>query len=238
MNEQTAAIRFPRAKADPILNELLPKLARFQALLRQHDSDVEIDSAAAREAWAALAEPVKRASLLGFSGYLENCEETVRSGISLRDNYALLSHSLKRANLFATENVQGFLTSQNIAEVYNLDHIQTFRSINFFDLCNYSLLDLLAREWFVLYERLSSITDQAMREFQMALEAKELRRLTIPVHLLKERDSNPRGVFRFDFQYCCPLFSAPGVLGGYLLTENVTELDLFAPGDESFTFLR
>ena len=68
--------------------------------------------------------------------------------------HALLMHSLKKAHLFTTESVSSLITNENIVEVYNLDHVQLFRSINFFDLCNYSLLDLLARQWFELFERL------------------------------------------------------------------------------------
>ena len=223
---------------DPILNELTAKMRRFAWLLREHGASVEIDSAAARGAWALLPEGIKHQALGGFSRYQSNCEELSRAGISLRDNNALLAHTLMRANLFAKEDLPGFVTDQNIVEIYNLDHIQIFRTINFFDLCNYSLLDLLAREWFVLYERLSSVTEHAMREFLQTLESGKLRRLSVPIHLLKERDSDPRGIFQFDFRYCCPLFSAHEVSGGYLLTENVTEIDLYAAGEDGFAFLR
>jgi hypothetical protein len=237
MQEELLAIRkfapIPQSGVDPILEALDAKLRLFASLLREHGADAEIDSAAARLAWAGLPEPAKLATFRGFSHYVQNCEDLTSAGISLRDNYSFLMHTMKRAGLFTQENIQSFLTNQNIVEVYDLNHIQIFRTINFFDLCNYSLLDLLAREWFVLYERLSSVSELSMREFQLCLASGKLRRLTIPVHLLKERDSNPRGVFRFDFQFCCPLYSAPDVCGGYLLTENVTELELYAPGEET-----
>jgi hypothetical protein len=66
----------------------------------------------------------------------------------------------------------------------------------------------------------------------------KLQKLTVPLHILKECDSNPRGVFNFDFQYCCPLFSKAGVAGGYLLTEQVTEMAPFTAGEENVSFLR
>lgn len=227
-----------KPNTDLILDELLREIELFVALLKRFDIDLAVDTPEARVAWSGLPEPVKAHIFRGFSQYHRNCRELAASGVSLRDNYALLAHSLKRANLFAIEDVRQFLTTDNIVEIYNLDHIQIFRSINFFDYCNYSVLDLLAREWFDLYERLSSITEYAMREFLETLKGGTLRKLTVPQHILKERDSNPRGIFHFDFQYCCPLFSAPGVSGGYLLTENVTELDLLAPSDEKVAFLR
>lgn len=232
------AFRTPISKADPVLNELVPMLVRFQKLLRDHGGDVEIDSKASREAWLMLPEEVKMAVLKGFSFYLDICEDTVRAGISLRDNYGLLSHSLKKANLFTIEDVSSYITNDNIVEVYNLDHVQLFRSINFFDLCNYSLLDLLARQWFELFERLESVTNANLEEINLTVKGGKLRRMTVGPHLLKELDSNLRGVFDFNLLYCCPVFAAPGVTGGYLLIDTVKEIDLFVPGDESFTFLR
>lgn len=232
------AIRIPFAQTDPLLRALLPKLVRFQQLLRDHGGHVEIDSKASRAAWLMLPEEGKMAAFKGFSAYLNNCEDIVRAGISLRDNYGVLMHSLRKAHLFTTEEVNSVLTNENIVEVYNLDHVQLFRSINFFDLCNYSLLDLVTRQWFELFDRLSSDTEANLREFQMALDTGKMRRLTVAAHLLKERDSNPRGVFLYDPQYCCPVYSAPGLLGGYLLTANVTEIELFAPGEESIAFLK
>lgn len=223
---------------DPIYNELLLEMEKFVAMLREYGISVKIDSPEAHLAWSQIPDMAKTKILAGFAGYSNNCAELHRSGVNLRDNFSLLTHSLKRSNLFSNEDIRSFLTDDNIAEVYNLNHVQIFRTINFFDYCNYSVLDLLAREWFVLYERLSTVTEYAMREFLQSIASGKLQRLTVPRHILKERDSNPRGVFQFDFQYCCPLFSAPGVVGGYLLTENVRELDLFTAENDSFTFLR
>ena len=227
-----------RAGGDAVMNELVPKLVRFQKLVRNHGGDVEIDSKASREAWLMLPEEVKMAVLKGFSGYLDNCEDLVGAGISLRDNYALVMHSVKKAGLYTIENVKSILTDDHIVEVYNLDHVQLFRSINFFDLCNYSLLDLLSRQWFELFERLESVTNANLDEITDVVKGGKLRRMTVGPHLLKELDSNPRGVFNFNLLYCCPVFSAPGVPGGYLLIDDVKELDLFAPKDDSFVFLR
>jgi hypothetical protein len=224
--------------SDPVYRQLVPKLKRFAALLKEHGIEIGIESAKARIAWESLPTSRRLAALEGFSQYLSNCEDLTKAGISLRDNYALLDHSMKRLNLSAKDDIKSFVTNQNIVEIYNLDHIQLYRSINFFDLCNYSLLDLLAREWFDLYERLSSVTEYTISEFLQVIKSGKLTRLTVPLHLLKEKDSDPRGIFNFDLQYCCPLYCSSGLVSGYLLTENVTELDLYAAGDESFRFLR
>jgi hypothetical protein len=225
------------AGADPILNELYTELFGFASLLKKHGVEVAIDSAAAREAWHTLDKAAKQKILQTFAIYHRNCREMHAAGVSLRDNRALVSHSLKRAHLFAQDNTDGLFGNDHMVEVYNLSDIQIFRSINFFDYCNYSLLDLLAREWMDLYERLPSITESIFKEIHASVAAKELRPFHTPAHIMKERDANPCGVFRTDFRHCCPLYSAPGQLAGYLLVLDVAEIDLEAADQQKVAFL-
>lgn len=224
--------------ADPVLNDLLSELYGFAALLKEYGFDVAIDSPASRAAWASLDTSKKQGILKNFSTYYRNCLEMHAAGVSLRDNRAFVFHSLKRTNLFAVDNTSNLFTNDHMVEVYNLSNIQIFRSINFFDYCNYSLLDLLAREWMDLYERLPSITKSLFGELSAAIEAKELRRILTPAHVMRERDANPCGVFQTDVLYCCPLYNAPGVLAGYLLVWDVKEIDLESPDRQKVTFLR
>jgi hypothetical protein len=224
--------------SDPILNNLLFELRGFAALLKEYDLEVAIDSPASHAAWAGLDTSKQQGIFKNFSTYYRNCLEMHAAGISLRDNRAFVFHSLKRANLFAVDDTTNLFTNDHMVEVYNLGNIQIFRSINFFDYCNYSLLDLLAREWMDLYERLPSITNSLFKELSSAIEAKELRPILTPAHVMRERDANPCGVFKTDVLSCCPLYSAPGVLAGYLLVWDVTEIDLESPDNQRVTFLR
>jgi hypothetical protein len=242
MNESTeTALHFRTMRgpgADPILNDLIVELQRFAALLKEHGTEVDVDSPKARAAWAGLEESAKRNILKSFSTYHRNCREMHASGVSLRDNLAFVGHSLQLANMFAKDDLSTLMTNDHMIEVYNLNDIQIFRSINFFDYCNYSLLDLLAREWMSLYERMSSVTESIFKEIHGTVAAKELRRFSTPAHVMKERDASPCGVFRTDFLYCCPLFSGPDQIAGYLLVLDVTELDLLSADEQKFTFLR
>ncbi len=170
--------------------------------------------------------------------YYRNCLEAVAAGVSLRDNRAFVAFNLKKANLYAKDDITSLIHDDHMIEVYDHSDVQVFRSINFFDYCNYSLLDLLAREWMALYERLSSITESIFREIKGSVAAKELRRFETPSHIMKERDACPSGIFRTDFLYCCPLYNAPEQTAGYLLVLDVAELDLVDPENEKFVFLR
>jgi hypothetical protein len=124
-----------------------------------------------------------------------------------------------------------------MVEVYNINNVQISRSINFFDYCNYSLLDLLAREWMELYERLPSVTNALFSEVNEAVSSKELRFFQTPAHIMKERDANPCGVFRTHILSCCPLYSAPDVVSGYLLVLDVAEIDVDTSDQHKISFL-
>lgn len=223
---------------DPVSRSLYAELTKFSVLLAHHGIDVEIDSPKAIAAWAARTNAEKLGIVDAFSKYRRICTEMHLAGVSLRDNNALLAHSLKRNELLSREDLTCFVTNDNMVEVYSLDNVQIFRSINFFDYCNYSLLDLLTREWPDLYERLSSVTDDLMHQIQTAVGVGELRKFTTPTHVMKERDSNPRGVFQIDHQYVCPLYDSQGKVTAFMANLNVRELDVLGPDEDRFDFLR
>lgn len=242
MNEQIEGVASLRKlgalHADPVLDQLLEQIHGFAQLLREHGTEVAIDSPRAREAWAGLGLEAKEKILRQFTAYHQNCRELYAFGVSLRDNLAFVNHSLKRARLFAKDPIDNLLRNDYMVEAYNLDNIQIFRSINFFDYCNYSILDLLAREWMELYERLSSVTESIFGEISAMLTVKEFRNFETPAHVMKERDANPCGVFRTKGVFCCPLYSGPGVMAGYILAIEVEEIDVLQKDRQKVTFLR
>lgn len=223
---------------DLVLESLLAEIQGFATLLKHYEIEVGIESEPARAAWFNLAENAKQEILKRFSTYHRNCRDLHMSGISLRDNIAVLSHCLKRSNLFAKNDIREFISNEHMVEVYNLENVQIFRSINFFDYCNYTLLDLLSREWMELYERLSSITESIFREIHSSVAAKEFRLFDTPAHVMKEKYAKPCGVFRTDLLSCCPVYSAPELVSGYLLALDVTELDVQDTSNSNLSFLR
>lgn len=226
----------PTLKSDPILLSLLREFEGFASLLREYHLFVGIQSDKALEAWSNLPELRKRGILKVFSEYHQTCREVHNSGVSLRDNRALTAHALRRGNL-TTKHELNFVTDDKMIEIYNLENVQTFRSINFFDYCNYSLLDVLAREWYVLYDRLDSVNEGLYSTIKSAIDTGELAKFTLPPVVMKERDSNPRGVFQTHHQLACPVYGPGGSTAGFLVTLDALELDVEHPNEEEKVFL-
>jgi hypothetical protein len=61
------------------------------------------------------------------------------------------------------------LESNDVIEIYGTDMIQKYRSFNFYKNSGYSLLDLILNEWYVLWQRPTSILNTLMASAQEIL---------------------------------------------------------------------
>src|SRR3989344_3386180 len=145
-----------RFAPDTLRKTLYEELEKFAHLLSLYKISVRIDSPQASTAWSLRSDEEKIKIIENFSQNRLMFSEMHLAGVSLRDNRAMLARSMERCKLKSRHNLLDVITNENMVEVYNLENVQLYRSINFFDYCNYSLLDLLTREWFVLYDRLPS----------------------------------------------------------------------------------
>jgi hypothetical protein len=74
-----------------------------------------------------------------------------------------------------------------IIEIYSPQGIQLYRSLNFFNTCGYSLLDLYVHEWFVLWERPASIINRIHATVGEVLAGKKTdTQVPIGPHLIRE----------------------------------------------------
>lgn len=76
------------------------------------------------------------------------------------DELNLASKALNHFNFRLKKHDWQDVCQNQIIEIYNPQGIQLYRSLNFFNTCGYSLLDLCVTEWFVLWERPTSIINR------------------------------------------------------------------------------
>ncbi|MEZ0392482.1 MAG: hypothetical protein ACAH59_09715, partial [Pseudobdellovibrionaceae bacterium] len=67
--------------------------------------------------------------------------------------WLLVAKAMKLYGLNLKDDFQSILQKDDVIEIYNSDHIQIFRTFNFYRYSGYSYLDLLVNEWFHLWER-------------------------------------------------------------------------------------
>jgi len=79
------------------------------------------------------------------------------------------------------------IAQDEIIEIYSPQGIQLYRSLNFFNTCGYSLLDLYVHEWFVLWERPASIINRIHATVADVLTGKKTdNQVRIGPHLIRE----------------------------------------------------
>lgn len=117
----------------------------------------------------------------------------------------------------------------DLIEIYNADQVQIFRSLNFFKISSYSLLDLLVHEWYVLWERPQQVLNELVATARNLLHgaAPGLQKLHVPVHVLKEAYCpDDEGGYqlisvRNELGHLCPLYrKGLPVIGGFLLNSS------------------
>src|SRR5262249_40931867 len=135
------------------------------------------------------------------------------------DSEPLLRLALKELGLSIDPDFFKTIKRSDIVEVYDDNHIQVFRSFNFFRMCNYNLDDILAHEWFELYQRDESITNEIMTNISAHMSgATTITTCRIPEHILRERFSGERAVFFIRFRHFASVFSGPESRPGFVCT--------------------
>ena len=154
------------------------------------------------------------------------------------DDKKFLKLCAERLGLIFDKNVYDTLNPGDVIEIYNTDLIQVFRNFEFFDVCSYTLLDLLSNEFYELYERgqlinqglFNAISTLNSRPFN--LEPIDL--MDLPQHLLQEKFSTDqlRSMVRFKAMY--PVYTWPQNFFGYLVVQQGEVLAELPPEVLSF----
>lgn len=100
----------------------------------------------------------------------------------------LLNQALRFYGLEVPSNFWTQVKHDDIIEIYSKDEIQIFRTLNFFNITGYSLLDLLTNEWFHLWERPSFVMERMYQLAESTLTGQPgvVVPMEIPTHILKE----------------------------------------------------
>ena len=110
---------------------------------------------------------------------------------------SLLLQALNYFGLIADDGIWNVMDQDSVVEIYGPNMKQLYRSVNFYQYSSYSLLDLAAFEWFYLWERHRSVTEQMMAVAQSVLqEFVPVKKIEIPVHFMREiRNTGLSGKF-------------------------------------------
>jgi hypothetical protein len=110
-------------------------------------------------------------------------------------------------------------SEDDLIEGYDKDRIQVFRNLRFMQTSAYSLMEIQAYEWPMLFDRSSVITDQIISYTDHVLwENNRSVELDIPEHYIREVRTRHEQTLAVQFRIMAPLFSGPNQPYGFLVS--------------------
>jgi hypothetical protein len=202
---------------DPSNQQVLKSLEGFAEALKNRDIHKSVYSTKSLLQLSELSQEQKN-QIIQFADTSRTILEMV-GDFSDEENLEreLFRKALQYFGLLVDESLWDVIAKDMVVEIYGPNMIQLYRSINFYQYTSYSLLDLSAFEWFILWDRPRVILDRLMKLAIQLLETNiPLMACDIPQHILREiHDTGltenfvPRAVLhRFD--YVASLTAVPG----------------------------
>jgi|GEM_PF-1600670 len=226
---------------DPHNLNLLHALSEFALTLARYGIHVQVCSKRSLKRLPELPAEFKdnvRRSFILWNEWIQPEGSAVESGVSVNLEKQFLKKALKHFGFTVDDEFWNVLEKDDLVEIYGEDMVQLYRSMNFFEISGYSLLDLSVNEWFVLYERSRLVLEQINQKIAEVLKySLPTQRFEIPRHILRERCEVgtaepfvPRAVL-VDFRHIASLKRHPlGKAQGFIVT---CKAQIIAAGEES-----
>lgn len=144
--------------------------------------------------FAQLSLELQKSQINHLQRYVEVCQETKEQGHDLRESGQLIWNMLKKLNLKSNVDIYSNLRASDVVEIYNNQNVQTFRNLNFFKICSYTIDELLSLPWWKLYHR-DEVVSREIFAVGAGVFSGEITEMVSPVsrpHILEETASASR----------------------------------------------
>ena len=201
-----------KERASDRLGAFAATVERFGRLARQEGLSVRPFPGTAPEWFPRLPEPLQAAVLEHWRRYVEVCEETQREGHLLRQDGHFLWRMFGKLGVRPRADLMSVIEQGDIVEIYNSDFVQIYRNLPFFEVCSYSLDELLSRPFFELFRRDEPVTAAIVGVAQKMLagEMDGIYAWPIGVHTIEETESPLRLRSVIEQKFVSPLYDATG----------------------------
>jgi hypothetical protein len=158
--------------------------------------------------------------------YLELLEGVISShlteAVDATDDTVSLWSALKSYGLRPGSDFFSHLRKEHVIELYNLDHVQIWRNLNFMSFCSYTLEEVNSFTWQELYQRDPQVDAQLWEIARRLFEtrSRESVQCTVPFHLLEEKFSEGRFRVEVSHEHFFPLFSKENEFAGFMVVSR------------------
>lgn len=183
----------------------------------------------------------QQAILSNISSYLKILSEDITPRRDRRDyEIERLKCALKSFKVrLSDQDFYSKIGQDDFVEFYNSSNIQLYRSVRFFSLCSYSLLDLSVNPWDELYEKPVGVMSEVISHIERAKESADTVECSIGSFLQREKfayaNATQLRTFLVNFRHFTALVDAEtGNQAGFLCTFTA---DILAEGESSSKFI-
>lgn len=191
-NHQTSneEFHFDHALKRFLGSRLNRSMQAFAERLSQHGFEVSIFSNKAIVAWSRMSEEQSDTLADQFqlwSNWIQMSEVEIERTPIKEKEIVFAQRALRHFGLSAGESFWKKYQEGQVIEIYGPEMIQLYRSMNFFKLCGYSLLDISVFQWYVLWTRPTIVIDQMLKSVEAVfLESHPARPANVIQHILLE----------------------------------------------------
>lgn len=144
-------------------------------------------------------------------------------------NYRHINSFLKKFRLqLQNPDFLNLINDGDVIEIYALNHQQLFRSVEFFDFCDYDLETMTFVPWMYLFERSDSIQAKIFEVLNNVTQNKIgiLSAPQIPRHLLRENYNGMNFIFEYHMKHCgCVIDEKDKFPMGYITIIQVNRIE-------------
>lgn len=148
--------------------------------------------------------------LTALKAYVDIYTATLAEGSSALDSLRVIWNALVQLGYKPTSDLFSFITSGSIIEIHDNTFVQIFRSINFFNLCTYSLEELYCHQITDLYERDLQLETQMMGIVSNIYSGEITNTILtgLKPHVIQEKMSEAKLRVMGHIKYLSPLYSS------------------------------
>lgn len=175
-----------------------------------HDAGIKVRPYIANLPFFSVLPTERKSEILKHFGfYLDLCTAQLQEGQSLRDSQTFTWRALKACGLTPGSDFLQRITPGDVVEIYSTTNNQIFRNLEFFDFCSYTLEELFSREWWNLFSRSETVTNNIMNIASSIFAGEHPKGIHYPVlaHTVKEISSPEKFEWNMDIKFLGPLSS-------------------------------
>lgn len=171
----------------------------------------------------SLSEEQQVLAISGLSKYTEMLQGFETKGLDFHNSQHLLGAALEKMNLFLPDHLLYKILPTDFVEVYSLNMIPLFKSVNFWGTSSYPLDLLYSASYDTLFER-SEFHQAALNRAaaKVMTGQKSIIERPVPSHVAWEKQGSMS--CQVSYKYLASVYDAAGVIVGAICVSEITPL--------------